>query len=131
MAFNVNDYIKPSSKPFVNRIVDPMISTAMVGQPNSSKSIATSATTNMLVSVGASQDNIKYISNDSTVNVNSEVSDEYYALSGSNIARATRASLINSRFGRMSTREYLTSSDPATRIRTARNTDDVQILVMV
>lgn len=131
MAFNVNDYIKPASKPFANRIVDPIISGAIAGRPNSVKSVATATASNMLTNTGVSSGSIESISNNTATNVVSEVADAFYAVSGMNIARATRASLMNSRFGRMSTADYLTNSDPKTRISSSNAGKEIEIIAVV
>lgn len=131
MAFNVNDYIKPASKPFANRIVDPIISGAIAGRPNSVKSVATATASNMLTNTGVSSGSIESISNNTATNVVSEVADAFYAVSGLNAARATRASLMKSRFGRMSTADYLSNSDPKTRISSSNKDREIEIIAVV
>lgn len=131
MAFNVNDYIKPASKPFANRIVDPIISQAVTGRSNSSRSVATQSASSLLTNAGVSQGSIDFLSTNTTTGAVSEVADSYYAIAGSNPARATRASLLQSRFGRMSTSDYLSNSDPATRIAKSQKQQTIEIIAVV
>ena len=128
MAFNVNDYIKPDAKPFINRILDPIVSSAAEGYSTGAKSVAGSTATNMLATAGASHGGVVATTSATTDSIVSEVADVYYAISGTNVQRATRESLVNSRFGRLSTKDYLNSSDPVTRIGGARKGDTVEII---
>ena len=131
MAFNVNDYIKPASKPFANRIVDPIISQAITGRPNSVKSVASHAASTMLTNVGVSEGAISAISSSTTSDVVSEVSDAFYTMANLNPARASRESLLTSRFGKLSTADYMSNSDPATRISAAQKDQTIEIIAVV
>jgi len=131
MAFNVNDYIKPASKPFANRIVDPIISQAITGRPNSVKSVATHAASSMLTNAGVSEKGIGAISSSTTSDIVSEVSDAFYTMANLNPARATRESLLKSRFGRLSTADYLSNSDPETRISAFKSEQNIEIIAVV
>lgn len=131
MAFNVNDYIKPVRKPFIKRITDPVVSNASRGFGSGAASIAQTTADTFLASAGSSVDNVKAKSSSTTYNILSSVGDAYYAIAGVNPVRATRASLEKSRFGRMSTGEYLNASDPATRIGAAVKDGTVEIISMV
>lgn len=131
MAFNVNDYIKPTKKPFANRIIDPVVSGAVTGQPSSTRSVARSTASSMLNTAGVSQGSIEAISTNTTNNTTSETADAYYAMAGANIQRTSRANLVKSRFGRMTTNDYLTASDPATRIEKSRKDQTIEIIAVV
>lgn len=128
MAFNVNDYIKPATKPFTKRITDPVVSTASRGFNAGAASIAQSTADALLTTAGATADNIKTTSDTTTYNVMSDVADQYYAITGINPVRTTRADLAKNRLGRLSTKDYLRTSDPATRIGAAIKNGSVEII---
>jgi hypothetical protein len=131
MAFNVNDYIKPVRKPFTKRITDPATSNATRGFGQGAASIAQTTAEAFLASAGSSIENIKAKSDSTTYNILSSVGDSYYAIAGANPVRANRVSLEKSRFGRMSTSDYLNASDPATRIGAAVKDGTIEIISVV
>jgi len=131
MAFDVNDYVKAASKPFTRRITDPVVSNAARGHNSGASLIAQTTADNLLSTAGASMDNIISTSNITTDNAMSAVGDAFYAIAGINPVRATRANLTKSRFGRMSTNEFLNASDPATRIGATINDGTVEIISVV
>lgn len=116
MAFNVSDYVKAARKPFTKRITDPVVSSAARGHSSGASSVAQATADSLLLTAGASAASIKTTSNITTDNTMSAVGDAFYAIAGVNPIRATRANLVKSRFGRMSTNDFLKASDPATRI---------------
>lgn len=131
MAFNVNDYVKAARKPFTKRITDPVVSNAARGHNSGASSIAQTTADSLLSTAGASVENIRATSNITTDNAMSAVGDAFYAIAGINPVRATRASLTKSRFGRMSTNEFLNASDPATRIGATVKNGAVEIISVV
>ena len=131
MAFNVNDYIKPVAKPFTNRIIDPVVSSASTGYNTGTKSIASTSASSMLTTAGTSYKNVIATATNTTDNAVSEVADAFYAAAAANIQRATRQSLTDSRSGRMTTADYLNSSDPITRIGAARKSGAVEIISVI
>jgi len=131
MAFNVSDYVKAASKPFTKRITDPVVSNAARGHNSGASLIAQTTADNLLSTAGASMDNIVATSNITTDNAMSAVGDAFYAIAGINPTRATRANLTKSRFGRMSTNEFLNASDPATRIGATIKDGAVEIISVV
>lgn len=131
MAFNVNDYIKPVAKPFTNRIIDPVVSSASTGYNTGTKSIAQSTATNMMNTAGASYKSVIAAATNTTDNAVSEVADAFFAAAGVNVQRATRQSLIDSRFGRMTAADFLNASDPVTRIGAARKNNTVEIISVI
>lgn len=131
MAFNVNDYIKPTTKPFTKRITDPVVSTASRGFNSGAASVAQSTADSLLSTAGASVESIKSTSDSTTYNVMSSVSDKYYAITGINPVRAARADIEKNRYGRMTTNQYLKSSDPATRIGAAIKDGTIEIISVV
>ena len=131
MAFNVNDYIKPAGKPFTKRLTDPVVSSAASGYSGGAALIAQTQAENLLTTAGISSVNIKDNTETDTSNILSAASDIYFAIAGQNPARTTRADLEKNRFGRMSTSNYLKSSDPATRIGAAIKGDTVEIISVV
>lgn len=131
MAFNVNDYVKAARKPFTRRITDPVVSNAARGHSSGAALIAQTTADSLLQTAGASVENIKTTSNITTDNAMSSVGDAFYAIAGVNPVRATRASLSKSRFGRMSTNDFLSASDPATRIGAAIREGSVEIISVV
>lgn len=131
MAFNVNDYIKPVAKPFTNRIIDPVVSSASTGYNTGTKSIAQSTASNMLTTAGASYKSVVTTATSTTDNAVSEVADAFYAVAGANVQRATRQSLVDSRFGRMSATDFLNASDPLTRIGAARKNNTIEIISVI
>lgn len=131
MAFNVSDYVKASRKPFTKRITDPVVSSAARGHSGGAALIAQSTADSLLSTAGASVENITTTANITTDNALSTVGDAFYAIAGINTVRATRASLAKSRFGRMSTNEFLNSSDPITRIGATIKDDTVEIISVV
>jgi predicted molibdopterin-dependent oxidoreductase YjgC len=131
MAFNVNDYVKPVSKPFTKRITDPVVSSAARGFNTGASSIAQTTAENLVATAGVAQEIVKAQSATTTSNILSAVGDAYYAIAGVNPVRTTRADLEKNRFGRMSTNDYLKSSDPATRIGAAIKDNTVEIISVV
>lgn len=131
MAFNVSDYVKAARKPFTKRITDPVVSTAARGHSAGASSIAQTTADSLLQTAGASVGNIKETSNITTDNAMSTVGDAFYAIAGVNTARATRANLTKSRFGRMSTNDFLNASDPITRIGATIKDGTVEIVSVV
>jgi hypothetical protein len=131
MAFNVNDYIKPVSKPFTKRITDPVVSSAARGFGTGASSIAEASAETLLATAGASQESVKGQSASTTANILSTIGDAYYAIAGTNPVRTTRADLERNRLGRLSTNDYLRSSDPATRIGAAIKDNTVEIISVV
>ena len=131
MAFNVSDYVKAARKPFTKRITDPVVSNAARGHNSGASLIAQTTADSLLQTAGASVENIRETSNITTDNAMSTVGDAFYAIAGVNPARATRASLTKSRFGRMSTNDFLNSSDPVTRIGASIKGDTVEIISVV
>jgi hypothetical protein len=61
----------------------------------------------------------------------SAVGDAFYAIAGTNPMRITRADLVKSRFGRMSTNDFLNASDPVTRIGATINNGAVEIISVI
>jgi hypothetical protein len=131
MAFNVSDYVKAARKPFTKRITDPVVSTAARGHSSGASLIAQTTAASLLQTAGASVESIKATSNITTDNAMSSVGDTFYAIAGVNPVRATRAQLTKSRFGRMSTNEFLNASDPATRIGATVKNGAVEIISVV
>lgn len=131
MAFNVDDYIKPTSKPFTKRITDPVVSSAARGYSSGASLVAQSTADSLINTVGASVDSVKAQSDSTTYNIMSTVGDAYYTIAGVNPVRATRTSIEKNRLGRMSTNDYLTASDPATRIGAAIKDNTVEIISVV
>lgn len=131
MAFNVSDYVKAARKPFTRRITDPVVSNAARGHNSGASLIAQTTADALLTTAGASVDNIRSTANITTDSAMSSVGDTFYAIAGANPARATRASLTKSRFGRMSTNEFLNASDPATRIGATIKDGTVEIISVV
>jgi hypothetical protein len=131
MAFNVSDYVKAARKPFTKRITDPVVSNAARGHSSGASLIAQTTADALLTTAGASVENIKSTSNITTDNAMSSMGDAFYAIAGTNPARATRASLTKSRFGRMSTNDFLNASDPATRIGATIKDGTVEIISVV
>ena len=131
MAFNVSDYVKAARKPFTKRIIDPVVSNAARGNSSGAALIAQTTADALLSTAGASIENIKTTSNATTDSAVSSSGDTFYALAGVNPVRATRANLIKSRFGRMSTNDYLNKSDPITRIGATIKDGTVEIISVV
>jgi hypothetical protein len=131
MAFNVNDYVKAARKPFTKRITDPVVSNAARGHSSGASSVAQATADSLLLTAGASATSIKTTSNITTDNAMSAVGDAFYAIAGANPVRATRADLVKSRFGRMSTNDFLNASDPATRIGATIRDGSVEIVSVV
>jgi hypothetical protein len=131
MAFNVSDYVKAARKPFTKRITDPVVSTAARGHSSGASLIAQTTADSLLQTAGASVANIKETSNITADNAMSSVGDAFYAIAGVNNVRATRANLTKSRFGRMSTNDFLSASDPATRIGATIKDGTVEIVSVV
>lgn len=131
MAFNVNDYVKAARKPFTRRITDPVVSNAARGHNSGASLIAQTTADALLSTAGASVDSIRTTSHITTDNAMSSVGDAFYAIAGANPARATRASLTKSRFGRMSTSDFLNASDPVTRIGATVRDGTVEIISVV
>jgi hypothetical protein len=131
MAFNVNDYIKPTTKPFTKRITDPVVSSAARGFNTGAASIAQSAADTLVATAGSAQETVKEQAVETTSNILSAVGDAYYTIAGVNPVRTTRADLEKNRFGRMNTNDYLRSSDPATRIGAAINNNTVEIISVI
>lgn len=131
MSFNVNDYVKPTAKPFTRRITDPVVSSASRGFSSGAALVAQSTADQLLSTAGSSIDSIKEISDSTTFNALSSVDDRYYAITGVNPMRTTRADLEQSRYGRMSTNEYLKASDPATRIGAAVKDGRIEIISVI
>ena len=131
MAFNVSDYVKAARKPFTKRITDPVVSSAARGHSSGASSVAQATADSLLLTAGASATSIKTTSNITTDNAMSAVGDAFYAIAGANPVRATRAELVKSRFGRMSTNDFLNASDPATRIGATIRDGSVEIVSVV
>jgi hypothetical protein len=131
MAFNVSDYVKAARKPFTKRITDPVVSSAARGHSSGASSVAQATADSLLLTAGASATSIKTTSNITTDNAMSAVGDAFYAIAGANPVRATRADLVKSRFGRMSTNDFLNASDPATRIGATIRDGSVEIVSVV
>ncbi len=131
MAFNVNDYVKAARKPFTKRITDPLVSGASRGHNAGAALVAQTTADNLLATAGSSVENIKATSNITTDNAMSTVGDAFYAIAGSNPVRATRAELTKSRFGRMSTNDFLRASDPMSRIGATIKNGSVEIISVV
>jgi hypothetical protein len=131
MAFNVSDYVKPTAKPFTRRITDPVVSSSSRGFNSGAASVAQATADQLLATAGSSIENIKEISDSTTFNALSSVDDRYYAITGINPMRTTRADLEQSRFGRLSTNEYLKASDPATRIGAAVKNGSIEIISVI
>lgn len=131
MAFNVNDYIKPVRKPFTKRLTDPVVSSAASGYGSGANLIAQTQAESLMSTAGVSSEGVKGGAETNTHNILSATGDAYYAIAGVNPVRTTRADLEKNRFGRMSTDNYLKSSDPATRIGAAIKGDNVEIISVV
>ena len=131
MAFDVNDYVKAASKPYTKRITDPVVSNASRGYSSGGNLIAQFTADSLLSTAGVSADLIKAKSNIITDNALSTTGDSFYAVAGSNHMRGTRANLMRSRFGRMSTNDFLNSSDPTTRIGATKKDGTVEIISVV
>lgn len=131
MAFDVNDYVKAARKPFTRRITDPVVSNAARSHGSGGNLMAQTVAESLLTTAGVSADLIRAKSNMATDNAFSETGDSYYAIAGTNHMRGVRANLIRSRFGRMSTNDFLSSSDPATRIGATKKDGTVEIISVV
>jgi hypothetical protein len=120
MAFNVGNFVKSTSKSIVNRIIDNATSTAIAGGSRNAQLIARN-TAQSLFNIGASFDSVEAFSTQKTDTILSGASNEYFALAGKSPSRVV-AGALNSlrRTGNESTRVYVNSINPQTKVANAK-----------
>ena len=130
MAFNPNDYVKPSAKPFVQRAVDPAVSAATGGLAASSRNIAATTAESLFIAGSASQAVAGQTNSQADV-LSSSVADEYYALANKSVARASRSDIASARMANKThSDKYINRTAPQAKISKAREGKTVQVITI-
>jgi hypothetical protein len=130
MAFNSSNYVKDVDKPFTNRIVDPIVNSTTYGLPTSTATIAT-ATADAMINTGLSPEQVTALVASRTDNVVNGGADEFYVIAGKDPTRAARVSLQKLTRDRISTKDYLNSVNPQTKIAAFRSDNSVEIITVL
>lgn len=130
MAFNSSNYIKDADKPFTNRIIDPIVKSTTYGMPAGTTSIAEATADTMLTSgsTAAAAAQLAAARTDSAI---AGGDDEYYAIAGKDPTRAARVSLQKLRRNNISTKDFINTINPQTRIAAYKSDNTVEIITVV
>lgn len=130
MAFNSSNYIKDADKPFTNRITDPIVKTTTYGMPSSSSFVAVSTVDSMLTSgsTAAAAAQLTAARTDSAIGGGD---DEYYAIAGKDPTRAARVSLQKLRRNYISTKDFINSVNPQTKIAAYKSDNTIEIITVL
>jgi len=126
VAFNVNDYIKSSSKSPTQRIVDTVVASTTSGTTSGTLTSAQS-TAQSLLSVGSSIQSMSASTSSQTDNLMSSAADAFFALAGKNTSRATKASILNMR---IPSGTEVSKMTPAGKIGAAKKNNEIQIITV-
>lgn len=130
MAFNPNDYVKNSGKPFVQRAVDPAVSSATNNLAASTRNVA-QATAEGLFVAGATAQAVAAQAGVEADILSSSASDAYYAMANKSVARATRSEIANARRADgYSSDKYINKTAPQEKIRRAREGKRIQVITV-
>jgi hypothetical protein len=130
MAFNSSNYVKDADKPFTNRITDPIVKTTTYGMPSSSSSVAVSTADSMLTSgsTAAAAAQLTAARTDSAIGGGD---DEYYAIAGKDPTRAARVSLQKLRRNYITTKDFINSVNPQTKIAAYKSDNTIEIITVL
>lgn len=131
MAFNVKDFIKNDIKTPIDRIIDTITSAVSNGKPSGSKGVAENAAKSFF-DIASSYESVSAFSSVKTDSIVSGAADEFYAFSGKNSERASKADI--SKLRRISTEDtasYLSNVNPATKIGAVKKGDSIEIISVV
>ena len=131
MAFNVKDFIKNDVKAPVDRILDSITKAVSNGKPNGSKGVAENAAKSFF-DVAGSYESVSAFSSVKTDSIVSGAADEFYAFSGKNSERASKADI--SKLRRISTEDttsYVNNVNPATKIGAVKKGNTIEIISVV
>lgn len=130
MAFNPNDYAKNSGKPFVQRAVDPAVSSATNNLAASTRNIAQSTAEGLFIAGATAQSMATQAGIEADI-MSSSASDAYYAMANKSVARATRSEIANARKSDgYSSSSYVDKTAPQTKIRRARQGKGIRVITV-
>ena len=119
MAFNPEDYLKPSSKTSVERVAYNAAVNSIAGNPQNSLGVAKDLSTR-IVAEGASLESASNLVSDQIEAINKSVSEMYYSLAGLDVSRTNGAKLSNLRRSSLNMNQDSTNSNPSVKINKAR-----------
>ena len=127
MAFNPQDYLKPSSKTSVERVAYNIAINSVAGNPQNALGVARDLSLR-IVSEGASLEGASTIVSGQVEAITKSIDEMYYALAGLDVSRTNGAKLSNLRRSSLSMNQQTMSSNPSIKIEKARRNNSHTVM---
>lgn len=131
MGFNVGSFVADKAKSAVDRLVDDVVGNIVNGLPMSANRTASSVAES-LFNIGASYTSVQALSSQKTDAIISGSADEFFALAGKVVNRTAGADLTKlRRTSGENIHDYINRVNPATKIQSKRDDDNLTIISVI